>query len=260
MGYPPPNRNAPMDDMLSARPAAPYADAPVQRQRRTGRLVALCALAIVLLGAAGYGAVHVTHRHAAATIVTSSAPAALPSGDPIASQRTDSAPLTAAEVFPAATIASSAGGGSYTVVKSQALDACGSIATGKIADLLTSLGCTQAVRATLTSPDGAYVITTGIANLPDAAAAANARTAIKPLVEAGDSRFNGFDAGGKTTVIIQAKSQASWDSRGHYLVYAVIALENGGSISPTDDHTPLIISDLLEKYLSTSIIGAREKK
>jgi hypothetical protein len=239
----------------SRPPIRPAPDLPDDPERHTGRTILIAILVVIVLTGGAYGVDRWNH-HRITAVTTTSKPVVLPAGDPITSQKTDPEPLTTAEVFGASTIPSSAGGGGYSVVKSESV-ACASVATDKIATLLNSLGCTQAVRATLTTSDHTYVITAGVVNLPDSSAAANARTSLKSLISAGTGRFISLDASGVPSVS-QVTTHLGWDSRGHYLSYAVIALANGQPISATDDRTASIINDIVERYLGATVIGARE--
>lgn len=179
----------------------------------------------------------------------------------ILDQKVDPVPLSDTEVFGTAKITSTAPGkAAYKVVKSQAATDCGTAVTGTISTLLTSLGCTQVIRGTILSPDGAYVITAGVFNMPDAKSASKAHGSIKSAVDTRKGRFSGFAAGGSTDVIAQAATHLAWDTRGHYLLYAVIALTNGKAITATDARTPLIVTDVLERYLSDTVIGGREAR
>ncbi len=252
-------RGAPMDDLVPRTPArAPGRgdQAPPPRLRRA--LYAIVTTLVVLTVVA-YGIVYFTRGNTTTKTVTSSTPVVLPKSDPILSRATDPKPLTASEVFGQATIRSSATGGNYTVSQGQTITGCGTVATSKIAAMLSSLGCSQVVRADLTSPDGTYVITAGIVNLPDQASASTARTSIKSLIESGTDHFNAYTLALASPPPTQPTTHLGWDTRGHYLFYVVIGLANGRSIGVNDERTPLIISDIIEKYLSTTVIGAREK-
>ncbi len=248
---------APLDDFGPRSRPAPEADAP--KRRKVGRvLYALITLAVVLT-VAGYGYTHFIRKNTASPkIVVSSTPAVLPASDPILSQKSDPKALSTAEVF-TKLIHSSATGGDYTVEKSQAITGCGDVASTKIQALLTSLGCTQVVRANLLSPDGRYTITAGIVNMPDEKSAATVRTSIGSLVSGGKDHFNTYVIATDATAAPQPTTHLGWDSRGHYVFYVVIGLASGDPITATDERTPLIISDIVETYLSTTVIGAREK-
>jgi hypothetical protein len=260
-GYPPPDGRRP-GSMDYGRPGSEPPDEPDEpaKSRRGGKvLVALLTLAVVAaIGVFGYK--YFLEKPAANTPgAVSSTPAVLPSSDPILSQKTDAKPLTAAEVFGDASIRSSATGGNYTMVKSQAITGCADIATAKIQALLTAQGCTQVVRANLTSPDGRYTITAGILNMPDEKSAANVRTSINALVQGGKDHFNVYAPATTASTAPQPTTHLGWDSRGHYVFYVVIALASGQPIGTTDTRTGLIISDIVETYLSGKVIGAREK-
>ncbi len=252
--------NGPLENVHAARNRPDFVDeddAPPPR-RKLGRIVYGLITVVVVLALAGFGyAFFIRKNPSAAKTVVSTTPAVLPASDPILSQKTDPKALTADEVF-TKLIHSSATGGDYTVEKSEAITGCANVATTKIQALLTSLGCTQVVRANLLSPDGRYTITAGIVNMPDEKSAASVRTSIGSLVTAGKDHFN--------TLVVTPASAApqptthlGWDSRGHYVFYVVIGLASGDPIATSDERTPLIISDIVETYLSTTVIGAREK-
>jgi hypothetical protein len=173
----------------------------------------------------------------------------------IDSRKTDAKPLSVAEVFGGKTIKPDTA--TYQVLTSDIATTCTNAVTAPISTLLASLGCNQAVRATMLSADQAYVITAGVLNLPDAQAAENAAGSIKSDLAAGKGRFNGLAAGGSTNVIATAQAQVAWDTRGHYLVYCVIALANGKVISADDQKVPTIVDDVIEKYLAGTVLGER---
>ena len=266
-GYPP-QRGYPGqqggDTGYSARQYAdPYADEnlndddPGPKKSKRGLIITL--VVIVLLAAGGFGAKVLFFGGDDTSTI--SGQVNKPTADQakrVESQSTDAAPLTAAEVFGAATIPSSAGGGTYKVVKSQLASDCKSVVGGDIGTALTTAGCTQAVRATMTSPDGNYVITAGIFNLADATKATAAQSAVRSAIDARKGRFSGFAAGDGTDVVAQAAANIAWDSRGHYLIYCVIVRSDGTAISADDKRTPVIVSDVVESYLGGTVIHKRE--
>ena len=75
----------------------------------------------------------------------------------------------------------------------------------------------------------------------------------------GKDHFNAYVVTTDATAAPQPTTHLGWDSRGHYVFYVVIGLASGDPITATDERTPLIISDIVETYLSTTVIGAREK-
>jgi hypothetical protein len=204
---------------------------------------------LLLLVGGGAGWFFVAHRHTAAPT---------PAEQNVADRRVDAVPLTTAEVFGAGAIPSSLGGGQYTIVKTQGANDCNTAAGGDIATALAAAGCTQVVRATLTSPDGAYVITAGIFNLTDAAKASVAQTAIKAAISAKTGRFSGLLAGGSTNVIAVAAANVAWEAHGHYLIYCLISKTDGSAIAASDSPSHSIITDVVTDYLAGTVIHKRE--
>lgn len=176
----------------------------------------------------------------------------------IADQKVDPTPLTAAEVFGSGAIPAAKGGGSYKIVKTQSATDCKTAAAGGVAAALTAAGCTQVVRATLMSPDNAFVITAGVFNLGDATKAGKASAAIKTAIDAQKGRFSGMVAGGATDVIDRAAANVAWKVRGHYLMYCVIAKADGKRIAPSGSPTQVMTNDLLDDYLDSVVIHKRE--
>jgi hypothetical protein len=231
--------------------------------RRRGRVALALLASLVVLAALGFGGVTLLrHRGSTAANATGGTSAPRPSIDTAAiSDRTvDPALLTTAEVFGAATIPATSPSGAYRVIRSEAGSSCGTAATAAISTLLASAGCNQAVRATMLSPDQAYVITAGVLNLPNAASATRVASSLQPDIAKGTGRLNGLDAGGTTTAITSAQAQVAWDTRGHYLVYSIIALASGKAIAASDKQVPAIITDVVENYLGDKVLGARAKR
>jgi hypothetical protein len=242
--------------IATAGPGRPGTPPTEPKPGGRNRVLLAAIVAVVVLAGAGTAAILLLHHG------TSSSPPAVPSHSPIndqaiADQLVDSKPLTAAEVFQDAIKSSAPGGGVYQVAGSQAASGCDIAVTDALATLVKSSGCTQVVRATMTSPDGAYVITAGIFNLRDRAAANQAFSAVKVDVDGGKGRFTGLATGGPTDVITQAQANLAWDTRGHYLIYSVIALSDGKAISSSDPRTGLIVTDVVENYLGDHVLGAR---
>jgi hypothetical protein len=228
--------------------------APAKRSR-TWLTVAIVLIVLVVAGGGWY----YFNRDSGGTAVATNNPPTAEQAKRVADQKVDSASLTEAEVFGSGSVPSSAdGGGSYKIVKTQAASDCKTAVGGDIATVLTSAGCSQVVRATMTSPDGTYVITAGIFNLADSAKASDAQAAIKTAINDRKGRFSGLAGGGTTNVIELAAANVAWDIRGHYLTYCVIAMANGSAISGDDSRTPLIISDIVEAYLGGTVIHQRE--
>ncbi len=230
--------------------------------RRRGRVAIALLASVVVLAALGFAGVTLLRHHnsTAANATGTTAPRPSINTAAISDRTVDPALLTTAEVFGAATIPSTSPGGAYRVIRSEADTSCGTAATAAISTLLASVGCNQAVRATMLSSDQAYVITAGVMNLPDTAAATKVASSLQPDIAKGTGRLNGLDAGGTTTAITSAQAQVAWDTRGHYLVYSIIALASGKAIAASDKKVPAIITDVVENYLGDKVLGARAKK
>lgn len=182
----------------------------------------------------------------------------------ITSREVDPKPLTAAEVFPGTQIVIDPNKPTevYTVIKPQVLTDCRAAASGEITKLITSLGCTQVVRGTMKSPNGAYLVTGGIVNLDTVASAEKAYEAIKPIVDDGKGRFLGYapDRQAKKSItkpLALASTHAGWNIKGHYLVYCVIARSDGEEIAVGDPFAKQILYDVIEFYLRGKVLEDR---
>jgi hypothetical protein len=131
------------------------------------------------------------------------------------------------------------------------------VAVGDLVATLATNGCTQAVRATVTSADKAFVITIGLLNLRDRAGATATEEAVKVSVRGHTGRFNGLAGGGTSDVITKVATQLGWDSRGHFLAFAVIARADGSTIAAGDPTTTEIVNTLIEDYLKGTVLQAR---
>jgi hypothetical protein len=175
----------------------------------------------------------------------------------IADQKVDPVPLTAAEVFGSGAIPAAKGGARYKVVKTQATTDCKTAAAGDVVAVLTAAGCTQVVRATLMSPDNAFVITAGIFNLADGTKAGKASAATKAAFDAQKGRFGGMVAGGATNVINRAAANVAWQVRGHYLMYCIVAKADGSRIAASGSPTDVVTKDVVHGYLDGVVIHKR---
>jgi hypothetical protein len=232
-----------------------------QAPRRRGRLiVAVLAAIVVLVGLGFTGVTLLRHHGSTGANATGVKPGPSINTAAISDRTVDPALLTTAEVFGAATIPSTTSGGSYRVVRSEADASCGTAATAAISTLLASQGCNQAIRATMLSSDQAYVVTAGVLNLPNTASATKVASSLQSAIAKGTGRLNGLDAGSPTTVITSAQAQVAWDTRGHYVVYSIIALTSGKAIAASDKQVPVIINDVVENYLGDKVLGARAQR
>ncbi len=236
------------------RPAPTRTAAPA-RPANKGAMTVLGVLAIVaLVGVLIFGGYIAFAGNSGSTTPTP------PKGHDIGSQQTDATPLTVAELFPAGSVNPAGTAASaakpYPVVKSQASADCKTAVVGNLADVLSTAGCTQVVRATLTSPDNTYVLTAGMFNLRDDASAKQAADGVQASVKANQGRLTGFAAGGTSDVIGRAPTRLGWDVQGHFLIYCVVARADGAQIAD-DATTKPIINDLVEKYLKGVVLKAR---
>ncbi|GAA1030468.1 hypothetical protein GCM10009557_22560 [Virgisporangium ochraceum] len=175
----------------------------------------------------------------------------------ITSRDADPEPLTEAEVFPLEVVAGPTGN-QYTILKKEAKTDCAQAATDDLAKLLVDNGCSQVVRGTMKSGDGVYLITAGIFNLKDEAAAIASHENIETTVKAQKGRFTGLLAGAGTEVLVRAPMVLGWHARGHYLAYCVIARADGqGFDAESQAARDQIQADILTTHLRDGIIGAR---
>ncbi|GIF90085.1 hypothetical protein Cch02nite_35290 [Catellatospora chokoriensis] len=182
----------------------------------------------------------------------------------ITSREVDPKPLTANEVFPGKQIVIDPAKPTevYAVIKPQVLTDCRAAASGELSKLITDLGCSQVVRGTMRSPNGAYLVTGGIVNLDTVANAEKAYEAIKPIVDNGKGRFLGYAPDRQanksiTKPLALASTHAGWNIRGHYLVYCVIARSDGEEIPIGDPFAKQILFDVIEFYLRGKVLEDR---
>jgi hypothetical protein len=174
----------------------------------------------------------------------------------VADREADPKPLTEKEVFGAATIAGA--DGTYKVLKTQLSADCATAVGGDVVKELASAGCNQVVRATVTTPDGKLVITTGVFNLESRDKADDAADDIKDALDDGKGRFGGLVAGDASNIVSRAAANLVWQVRGHYLIYAAIAKADGSAIKENDSSTETVRKDLLESHLRDVVIHKRE--
>jgi len=163
----------------------------------------------------------------------------------IASRAADPDPLTVPETFPA-------GAAGYQVERTAAEADCTVTATGALRSELSGYGCSQAVRAALTVPDGGYRVTAGVLNLADTQSAEAVGDRVRRLVETGDGSFSGM-TGGPTL----SGTPVGWRTRGHYLMYCVITGPGGEPALSGDPRLGQITGHLLDGYLSELVLSRR---
>jgi hypothetical protein len=171
----------------------------------------------------------------------------------ISNRRSDPTPLSVAEIFPAATVATG-----YQVLKSEVLADCKGAAVGQPVQMLAVQDCSQVVRAALLSADGAFVVTVGMFNFGTQVNAEQASDSIRDSVGTQKGRFTGFNLGTPPSdVYARAATQLGWDVRGHFLAYCVVARADAQAIPSGDATVHKLIDDLVEKYLIGTVLQAR---
>ena len=175
----------------------------------------------------------------------------------ISTREADSAALTLAEVFPVKEIVIAPDQPPYQVLRTQIGNDCKVAATDELGAKLVAAGCNQVVRATMKSPNGQYLVTGGIFNLTTEAAAEETHDAVKPLVDAKKGRFTGLSAGAGTDPIVLSSTHLGWDTRGHYLIYCVIARSDGKEFAQGDPFAKQIIFDIVELHLRNTVLERR---
>ncbi|BCJ44319.1 hypothetical protein GCM10010168_11320 [Actinoplanes ianthinogenes] len=154
-------------------------------------------------------------------------------------------PLTVPDAFPA-------GAAGYRVERAVAEADCTLAVTGDLRSALSAYGCSQAVRANLTVPDGDYQVTAGILDLADAQSAVAVADRVRQLVETGDGSFTSM-----TGTPTAAGTPIGWRARGHYLIYCAIAGPGGEPALGEDPQLQEITAHLLDTYLSDQVLAHR---
>jgi hypothetical protein len=177
----------------------------------------------------------------------------------ITSRTVDPAALTEAEVFPSNNIIAAPNEPPYEILKTQNSPDCKVAAADDLGKLLVEAGCNQVVRATMKNPTGDYLVTAGLFNLTDQAAAKTAFDGVKAIIDGQKGRFIGMSAGPNTgtDAIVKAPTSLGWNYRGHFIAYCVIARVDGQAFAVNDQYPNQITFDIVETYLEGGIIGAR---
>jgi hypothetical protein len=218
--------------------------------------VTLCIIAVVVvLATCGFGSYLLVRDERSVVGASPSASASVIHRD-LADRKADPKALTANDVFPTTEITVDPSIPPYKRLGlPQVAKDCRVAATADLGKLLVSLGCNQVVRATFSSPDGAYLVTGGIFNLRDHVAAVTAHDQIKSIIDSGKGRFSGYISTFATKIFGRALStQPAWDAEGHFLVYCVIARIDGKKFAADDPHLPVMIYDIAERYLRDHVI------
>ena len=218
---------------------------PPQAPQRTPHLLTKALAALIILGVTGMiGFLIVADARRGRTAEASVNPEA-----GLVSRAVDPMPLTVAEVFP-----DRAAPAPYRLGRAEAGPRCRVATTGALGRVLEDHGCSQVVRAALTTPYGDYQVTVGLFNLADAAGAAEVDDQVRRLVETGDGSFAALGGGAAATA---DGAQVGWHAAGHYLVYSVVSHPNGDVVAGDDPVAARITAELVDRYLTGSVLGSR---
>ncbi|MCO1598281.1 hypothetical protein M8C17_24345 [Micromonospora sp. RHAY321] len=253
---------APRDQVYtSAQPIEPTPGRTGGRlwQVLIGGAAVLVLLALCGLGAAALLADRDPQPQATPTFQPNAAAPTPDERQDLDSRDTDQAPLTAKEVFPGKELKLTDGQPGYQVLKTHSSGSCAVAATDEVADLLVRLGCNQVVRATLRTPDGDHLVTTGLFNLTDKVSAERARDRVRQMLDERQGRFRGLvgSEGDGSDVIATAPARVGWQVRGHYLAYALVVRADGAAVKSGDAKIREILFDMIEQHLSRGVLQKR---
>jgi hypothetical protein len=220
-------------------------------------VIALSVIAtVVVIATCGLGS-YMLVKDDATVVGASPTPSATVSVRDITDRKTDPGAMTVDDVFPEAEVAAAdpAVPPYKRMGKAQISKDCRLGATNDVGKLLRSLGCSQVIRATFKSPDGAYYLTAGVFNLRDTAAVNEAHAGIPGLVDGGKGRLSGYVANVESRIMGRAPTQLAWDGQGHFLIYTVMARADGKEFTDGDPNVRVIVYDILEKYLRDQVIA-----
>ncbi|WP_030619890.1 hypothetical protein [Streptomyces sclerotialus] len=141
----------------------------------------------------------------------------------ISDAKKDTAPLTAASLFPDKQL--TAGGRTYPKATTSSTDSCTSVAQGGLGPVLKKHGCEKLLRATF-SRDG-VAVTVGVARFDTKAAAAAVKEEYKPNLAA--------LAGGKVAPFCQATAcRTSVNATGRYAYFTISGYLNGKAVTTSE--------------------------
>lgn len=212
--------------------------------------------AIVVLSVCGFGS-YLLLRDGSAQVGADPNLNNQPAYRNIDDRKSDATPLKAEDVFPADTITpADASVPPYKRIGSPQVEkSCRLAATNDVGTLLVNEVCTQVVRATFMTPDGAYYFTAGVFNLKDATSTKSVRDQLPTMISP-SSRLTGYivESEKKTQVLGVAPTSLAWDIRGHFLLYTVIARADGKAIATDDPQVKVIVYDVLTTYLRKTVM------
>jgi hypothetical protein len=235
---------------------------PVARRRRppqrASHLITKGLAALIILGVTGMiGFLILADARRGRTAEASVNPEA--AGEQLVSRGVDPLPLTLPEVFgDGTTLTPPESAAPYRLGLTNIDSLCRIATTGALGRALEDHGCSQVVRASLTTPYGDYEVTAGLFNLADAAGADEVDDQVRQLVETGDGSFatlGGSLVGGDPAMADGA--QVGWHAAGHYLAYCVVSHPDGQVVAGDDQVAARITTELVDRYLTESVLGSR---
>jgi hypothetical protein len=174
----------------------------------------------------------------------------------IESQALDRRTMTAADVFPDINIVADPSIPPYKRLGNvESTWNCRVAANGNIGVMLVGLGCTQVIRATFAAPDPGYVVTAGIFNLLDATSATKAHDQLSTMINSTNRLLGYVNSDPQTKVLYTAPTNLAYYADAHFLIYLVVAREDGAGSKPDDQHVQVIVYDLLEHYLRDTVLA-----
>ena len=242
---------APILVRVRPRPQRPRRHARAQRRviiepRRAVQLLTQGIAALILLGLVSMvGFLMLAERQAREPVLTPE--------DLLAARAGDAPPLAVGDLFPDRQQVQPAGAdGPYRVTATDADAGCRAAVTGVLGAVLHEHGCSRVVRAGLTAPYGGYRVTAGVADLADAAGAAQVDDRLRQLVESGDGGFATLPAtaDGSDPALVQV----GWHARGHFLLYCVITRPDGVLVSNDDPYAARITAELVDGHLGEALL------
>jgi hypothetical protein len=224
-------------------------------QHRPWMITLISIAAVVVLATCGLGSYLLMHDDSQVVGGNPTASPTVPKRD-ISDRKLDPKFLTVADVFPSPTIVADPSIPPYKRIGDpQFAKDCRLGAAADLGKLLVSLGCSQLVRATFSSPDGAFLVTAGVFNLQSNASALGAQDRLKQLVNTAKGRFTGYITDSSTKILGMAPTQSAWAIQGHFLIYCVIARIDGKDVPSTDQHIAVMVYDIVQKYLRDKVIA-----
>ena len=217
------------------RAPAPEPPPRPRRRRRVGRIVAFV-LTLAACLSVGFG---LRSWNNADKPADTQSPQPSATAESVPDQRQDGdTPLLHNELFAAGSIPDG-----YTLTKTQQLDRCEDAASEDIAPLLESSGCSQVVRAVLSSNNSPHLVTIGVVNLDSSQSAEQAHSNIET------SHETAFHSAIAPPPRSHGDTVLGFNTSGHFLLYAVVADAQEQPESNSQEQVQPIVSELVDDYL-----------